>query len=138
MNYTPHQKSRAIPSLNFHPLLLLCTRACRPLVPLSEPVNPNRKVELTKQAHQSAAIERLFDSQPFDNTSRYFRLTSEENLTLLIEEFGEPCTEGYFLPFPLTHAQIASAIGTTRVTVTRLMKELREERSHAFFCKLHE
>jgi CRP-like cAMP-binding protein len=32
------------------------------------------------------------------------------------------------LPFPLTHAQIASAIGTTRVTVTRLMKELREER----------
>ena len=30
--------------------------------------------------------------------------------------------------FPLTHAQIASAIGTTRVTVTRLMKELREER----------
>jgi CRP-like cAMP-binding protein len=49
-------------------------------------------------------------------------------LTLLIEEFGEPCKEGYFLPFPLTHAQIASAIGTTRVTVTRLMKELREER----------
>ncbi len=49
-------------------------------------------------------------------------------LTLLIEEFGEPCNEGYYLPFPLTHAQIASAIGTTRVTVTRLMKELREER----------
>ncbi|WP_310412140.1 Crp/Fnr family transcriptional regulator, partial [Chamaesiphon sp. OTE_8_metabat_110] len=49
-------------------------------------------------------------------------------LTLLIEEFGEPCKEGYFLPFPLTHAQIASAIGTTRVTVTRLMKELREDR----------
>lgn len=49
-------------------------------------------------------------------------------LTLLIEEFGEPCDEGYYLPFPLTHAQIASAIGTTRVTVTRLMKELREDR----------
>lgn len=49
-------------------------------------------------------------------------------LTLLIEEFGEPCKDGHYLPFPLTHAQIASAIGTTRVTVTRLMKELREER----------
>ncbi|MDP8965126.1 MAG: Crp/Fnr family transcriptional regulator, partial [Cyanobacteriota bacterium] len=39
-------------------------------------------------------------------------------LTLLIEEFGEPCDRGYCLPFPLTHAQIGSAIGSTRVTVT--------------------
>lgn len=47
-------------------------------------------------------------------------------LTLLIEEFGEPCAEGYCLPFPLTHAQIGSAIGSTRVTVTRLMGKLRQ------------
>lgn len=47
-------------------------------------------------------------------------------LTLLIEEFGEPCNNGYFLPFPLTHAQIGSAIGSTRVTVTRLMGKLRQ------------
>jgi len=47
-------------------------------------------------------------------------------LTLLIEEFGEPCTNGYCLPFPLTHAQIGSAIGSTRVTVTRLMGKLRQ------------
>jgi CRP-like cAMP-binding protein len=49
-------------------------------------------------------------------------------LTLLIEEFGEPCEEGYCLPFPLTHAQIGSAIGSTRVTVTRLMGKLRQRR----------
>jgi CRP-like cAMP-binding protein len=30
------------------------------------------------------------------------------------------------LPFPLTHAQIGSAIGSTRVTVTRLMGKLRQ------------
>jgi len=47
-------------------------------------------------------------------------------LTLLIEEFGEPCDLGYCLPFPLTHAQIGSAIGSTRVTVTRLMGKLRQ------------
>ncbi|ACK68585.1 putative transcriptional regulator, Crp/Fnr family [Gloeothece citriformis PCC 7424] len=48
-------------------------------------------------------------------------------LTLLVEEYGQPCDKGYYLPYPLTHAQIASAIGTTRVTVTRLMGRLRQE-----------
>lgn len=47
-------------------------------------------------------------------------------LTLLIEEYGEPSDDGYCLPFPLTHAQIGSAIGSTRVTVTRLMGKLRQ------------
>lgn len=48
-------------------------------------------------------------------------------LTLLIEEYGQPSDKGYYLPYTLTHAQIASAIGTTRVTVTRLMGRLRQE-----------
>jgi hypothetical protein len=56
-------------------------------------------------------------------------------LTLLIEEHGlamgdEPEGEGvsgYYLPWNLTHAQIGSAIGSTRVTVTRLMGKLRAE-----------
>lgn len=48
-------------------------------------------------------------------------------LTLLIEEYGEPCDNGYCLPYLLTHAQIGSAIGSTRVTVTRLMGKLRRQ-----------
>lgn len=48
-------------------------------------------------------------------------------LTLLIEEYGEPCENGYCLPWSLTHAQIGSAIGSTRVTVTRLMGKLRQK-----------
>jgi CRP-like cAMP-binding protein len=56
-------------------------------------------------------------------------------LTLLIEEFGEPyvsesepeVVRGYRLPWALTHAQIGSAIGSTRVTVTRLMGKLRSK-----------
>ncbi|MDJ0702638.1 MAG: Crp/Fnr family transcriptional regulator [Leptolyngbyaceae cyanobacterium MO_188.B28] len=47
-------------------------------------------------------------------------------LTLLIEEYGQPCDDGYYLPWVLTHAQIGSAIGSTRVTVTRLMGKLRQ------------
>jgi len=47
-------------------------------------------------------------------------------LTLLIEEFGQTCDDGYYLPWTLTHAQIGSAIGSTRVTVTRLMGKLRK------------
>jgi CRP-like cAMP-binding protein len=48
-------------------------------------------------------------------------------LTLLIEEYGEPRENGVCLPWPLTHAQIGSAIGSTRVTVTRLMGKLRQK-----------
>ncbi|MGA1409693.1 MAG: Crp/Fnr family transcriptional regulator [Prochlorotrichaceae cyanobacterium] len=48
-------------------------------------------------------------------------------LTLLVEEYGEPSRDGVCLPWPLTHAQIGSAIGSTRVTVTRLMGRLRQQ-----------
>jgi CRP-like cAMP-binding protein len=48
-------------------------------------------------------------------------------LKLLIEEYGEASDRGYCLPYPLTHAQIASAIGATRVTITRLMGKLRQQ-----------
>jgi CRP-like cAMP-binding protein len=53
------------------------------------------------------------------------RLTSF--LTLLIEEYGDDYEQNYCLPYTLTHAQIGSAIGSTRVTVTRLMGKLRRQ-----------
>ncbi len=48
-------------------------------------------------------------------------------LLLVAQEFGqvEPC--GVRVPVRLTHHQLATAIGTTRVTVTRLLKEFKEE-----------
>ncbi|MGK7950151.1 MAG: Crp/Fnr family transcriptional regulator [Xenococcaceae cyanobacterium] len=48
-------------------------------------------------------------------------------LTLLVEEYGKPADRGYYLPYMLTHAQIGSAIGSTRVTVTRLLGKLRKQ-----------
>ncbi|MFM2312598.1 MAG: hypothetical protein RLZZ04_1874 [Cyanobacteriota bacterium] len=53
------------------------------------------------------------------------RLTSF--LTLLLEEYGIKHEEYCCLPYTLTHAQIGSAIGSTRVTVTRLMGKLRRQ-----------
>lgn len=47
-------------------------------------------------------------------------------LELLMEEYGEPYEAGYCLPWPITHAQLAGVIGATRVTVTRLMGQLRQ------------
>jgi CRP-like cAMP-binding protein len=47
-------------------------------------------------------------------------------LHLLGEEFGEEDRHGLHIPFVLTHSQLAGAIGSTRVTVTRLLGELRK------------
>ncbi|MEM8832095.1 MAG: Crp/Fnr family transcriptional regulator [Cyanobacteria bacterium P01_G01_bin.19] len=53
------------------------------------------------------------------------RLTSF--LSLLVEEYGQERDREHCLPYSLTHAQIGSAIGSTRVTVTRLMGKLRRQ-----------
>jgi len=63
-------------------------------------------------------------------------------LRIIIEEHGEFCEEGYYLPYLLTHAQIGSTIGSTRVTVTRLMGKLRRQgliviRNDSLICLPH-
>lgn len=46
-------------------------------------------------------------------------------LDLLAEQFGTPHDNGVLIDVRLTHAQLATAIGATRSTVTRLLGELR-------------
>jgi CRP-like cAMP-binding protein len=48
-------------------------------------------------------------------------------LELLRKEMGHVTPEGTRLSIRLTHQQIAGLIGTTRVTVTRLLREFRDE-----------
>jgi CRP-like cAMP-binding protein len=48
-------------------------------------------------------------------------------LLLLQMEIGQPVTGGTRLSVRLTHQHLASAIGTTRVTVTRLLGKLKDE-----------
>lgn len=49
-------------------------------------------------------------------------------LLLLQMEVGQPIEDGTRLSVRLTHQHLASAIGTTRVTVTRLLGKLKDER----------
>lgn len=48
-------------------------------------------------------------------------------LLLLAKDFGQVEPEGVRIPVRLTHHQLATAIGTTRVTVTRLLKDFKAE-----------
>ena len=49
-------------------------------------------------------------------------------LTLLTEQFGMAAEDGILLDLRITHQQLASAIGVTRPTITRLIGTLRQRR----------
>lgn len=48
-------------------------------------------------------------------------------LLLLKQEMGQPVAEGTRLGARLTHQNLASAIGTTRVTITRLLSKMQQQ-----------
>lgn len=48
-------------------------------------------------------------------------------LELLAQDYGQPCDQGLRLNLRLTHQEMASALSTTRVTVTRVIGLLRDE-----------
>jgi len=48
-------------------------------------------------------------------------------LELLALDYGHFCDNGLRLDLRLTHQEMASALGTTRVTVTRVIGQLRQE-----------
>lgn len=48
-------------------------------------------------------------------------------LLILCRDFGIPSVNGITIDLKLSHQSIAEAIGSTRVTVTRLLGELRQE-----------
>ncbi|MGD1906533.1 MAG: Crp/Fnr family transcriptional regulator [Leptolyngbyaceae cyanobacterium] len=48
-------------------------------------------------------------------------------LVLLAQELGQVEPSGVRIPVRLTHHQLATAIGTTRVTVTRLLKDFKTQ-----------
>ncbi len=50
-----------------------------------------------------------------------------ELLRRLAELYGRPQDEGVLIDISLTHDQIAAMTGTSRVTITRILKKLREE-----------
>ena len=58
------------------------------------------------------------------------RLVADRLKCLLVQiaqDFGQVSTKGVQINIRLTHHQLATIIGTTRVTVTRLLKDFRNE-----------
>lgn len=56
-------------------------------------------------------------------------------LLILCRDFGVPTSDGITIDLKLSHQSIAEAIGSTRVTVTRLLGELREEKMISIYKK---
>lgn len=58
---------------------------------------------------------------------RSMRLRLRQFLAWLSARFGSPFEHGILINLKLTHQDIADSIGSTRVTVTRLLSELKKE-----------
>jgi CRP-like cAMP-binding protein len=76
--------------------------------------------QLTRRLRQAEAMLAMVGCRRVEDRLRQL-------LLLLKMEIGQPVTAGTRLSVRLTHQHLASAIGTTRVTVTRLLGQLREE-----------
>jgi CRP/FNR family transcriptional regulator, global nitrogen regulator len=56
-------------------------------------------------------------------------------LLILCRDFGVPTVEGITIDLKLSHQAIAEAIGSTRVTVTRLLGDLRQDKMISIYKK---
>lgn len=75
---------------------------------------------LTRRLQQTEAVLAMVGYRRVEDRLRHL-------LLLLKQEVGQPHPSGTRLGVRLTHQQLANAIGTTRVTVTRLLSQLQEE-----------
>lgn len=75
---------------------------------------------LLSQAQQTEELFRIVCSGKVEKRLQQF-------LLWLFKTFGRPAKQGWVLDLPLTHQDIAETIGTTRVTVTRLMSQFQQE-----------
>jgi CRP-like cAMP-binding protein len=62
-------------------------------------------------------------------------------LVFLSQKFGRDVEKGRLLDLPITHEEIAETIGTTRITVTRMLQQfeaegkLRREKRRLILCQ---
>lgn len=61
----------------------------------------------------------------------------QQLLMLLKQDVGQPAPEGIRLEVRLTHQNLANAIGTTRVTITRILSKLKKEGAITFDYDRH-
>jgi CRP-like cAMP-binding protein len=78
--------------------------------------------QLTRRLQQSESMTALLGLRRVEDRLKQF-------LMLLAQSLGEPLEggNGLVLSVRLTHQHLANALGTTRVTVTRILNQLRSE-----------
>jgi CRP-like cAMP-binding protein len=76
--------------------------------------------ELMQRLKQTEALLAIAQERTVDTRLRKL-------FDFLRQEMGQPTAQGVKLSVRLTHQQLAGMIGTTRVSVTRLLKAFREE-----------
>ncbi|MGB8702964.1 MAG: Crp/Fnr family transcriptional regulator [Thermosynechococcaceae cyanobacterium] len=76
--------------------------------------------EMMRRLHQTECLLAIAGYRRVDDRLRQL-------LLLLKQEVGQATPQGTRLTVRLTHQQLAGLIGTTRVTVTRLLREFRDE-----------
>jgi CRP-like cAMP-binding protein len=74
---------------------------------------------LDMRLQQSEAIHSILCSRHINEKLYHF-------LELLCKEIGEPVANGTRLKVRFTHQHLASTIGTTRVTITRMLQKLQQ------------
>ena len=72
-----------------------------------------------QRTRQSESLIALLGLRGVDNRVKRF-------LELLAENYGQPCDQGLAINLRLTHQEIAGAVSTTRVTVTKVVGQLKE------------
>ena len=73
---------------------------------------------MMKRSRQSEVLIALLGLRGIENRIKSF-------LEHLAEDYGQPCDQGLRLQLRLTHQEIASAVSTTRVTVTKVLGQLK-------------
>ena len=82
-------------------------------------LSSNLMKAMMQRNRQSEALIALLGLRGVENRVKSF-------LELLAEDYGQPCDQGLKLNLRLTHQEIASAVSTTRVTVTKVLGQLKE------------
>ena len=71
------------------------------------------------RTRQSEALIALLGLRGVENRVKSF-------LELMAEDYGQPCDQGLKLNLRLTHQEIANAVSTTRVTITKVLGQLKD------------
>ena len=76
--------------------------------------------QLSRRVQQTETLLSILGERRIEDRLRHL-------LMLLQGEMGQATEDGVRINVRLTHQQLSSLIGTTRVTITRLLRQLREE-----------